>query len=110
MAAQFSPPYDIAVHPRYRDAPFDELPKWLQNRIERYSVPTENVEEDAEVEEEDDQNDEGTVGEDVDESGDPMPVDVEFPHHKGGGYYVLSNGSVVRGADEADEEQSKLRY
>lgn len=102
MAAKFSPPYDIAVHPKYRDEPFDELPKWLQNRIERYCVPTEDVEDDP-VESE-----EPVVGDDVDESGDPMPDDVEFPHHKGGGYYVLSSGEVVRGLEEAEEAEAAL--
>jgi hypothetical protein len=97
MAAQFSPPYDIAVHPKYRDEPFDELPKWLQNRIERYSVATEDVDEDV-----DDSDD------NLDESGDPMPEGVEFPHHKGGGYYVLSDGSIVRGQDDAEKAQAKL--
>lgn len=105
MAAEFSPPYDIAVHPKFRDEPFDELPRWLQNRIERYCVPTHESVEDEVVEEEED---EPVVGDDVDESGDPMPDDVEFPHHKGGGYYVLSDGSVIRGQDEAEEAQAAL--
>lgn len=121
--ASYNPPYDVAVHPRFEDTAFDELPKWLQNRIERYSVSSENVEEDLPEQEpvkgtpepaeepnpfptktdEEDEDDE-----DLDESGDAMPVDVDFPHHKGGGYYVLSDGRVVRGEDDAIEEQSKL--
>ena len=103
--AAFEPPYDIAVHPRYEDTPFDELPKWLQNRIEKYCDPADVVtdEEDEHILEE-----EEVEEEDLDESGDPMPVDVEFPHHKGGGYYVLSNGQVVRGSDEAEEAQAEL--
>jgi hypothetical protein len=103
--ADFAPPYDIAVHPKYRDTDFDDLPKWLQNRIERYSVKTEDVEEEpAETPEEPEQESD----EDLDESGDPMPVDVEFPFHKGGGYYVLSDGKIVRGREEADEAQGAL--
>jgi hypothetical protein len=46
--------------------------------------------------------------ENVDQSGDPIPEGVEFPHHKGGGYYVLSDGQVVRGEDEAAEAQANL--
>lgn len=116
--AKFSPPYDVAVHSRYRDADFDDLPKWLQNRIERYSVSTENVEDDGpevdpvkgtpEPAEEPVVSPEEDDDEDLDESGDPMPVDVDFPYHKGGGYYVLSDGSIVRGQEDADEAQSKL--
>lgn len=103
MATEYAPPYTIPVHPRYEDTPFDELPKWLQNRISRYSVASEAVEEEvteAEDVEDDDEN--------VDASGDPMPVDVEFPHHKGGGYYVLSDGSIVRGQEDAEAAQAEL--
>lgn len=99
------PPYDIAVHPRFADRPFDELPAWLQRRIERYSVPSEAAD-DAVVEADEEEDEQ--VGVDVDESGDPMPVDVDFPHHKGGGYYVLGDGSIVRGADSAEKAEKKL--
>lgn len=115
--ATHNPPYDIPVHSRYRETAFDDLPKWLQNRIDKYTVaaldddpleadvpeqepvtgeprPATGVEEDGE--------------EDLDESGDPMPVDVDFPFHKGGGYYVLSDGRVVRGQDDAEEAQANL--
>lgn len=99
--AQFAPPYSIPVHARYRDAAFDELPKWLQNRIERYAVPSEDVDEVDEVDETDEDAN-------LDESGDPMPVDVEFPFHKGGGYYVLSDGQIVRGSDDASAAQAEI--
>lgn len=40
-----------------------------------------------------------TEGEDGDE---------EFPKHKGGGHYVLSNGETVKGKDEALEAEKAL--
>lgn len=32
----------------------------------------------------------------------------EYPKHKGGGYYELSDGETVRGEEKAIEEQAKL--
>lgn len=111
--ADFAPPYSIPVHARHRDTAFDELPKWLQNRITRYAVPSGDLDDEPEqdpVEGEPEQaEEEEVVGVDIDESGDPMPVDAEFPFHKGGGYYVLSNGSIVRGSDDAEEAEGKLK-
>ena len=39
---------------------------------------------------------------------DSLPEDTEFPYHKGGGYYFLSNGEQVRGEDNAKEAQAEL--
>lgn len=33
----------------------------------------------------------------------------EFPHHKGGGNYVLSNGESVKGKDAAIEAENNLK-
>lgn len=33
----------------------------------------------------------------------------EFPFHKGGGHYLLSNGESVKGKDEAIEAEEKLK-
>lgn len=32
----------------------------------------------------------------------------EFPYHKGGGYYVLSNGETVKGKEQAIAEEAEL--
>lgn len=32
----------------------------------------------------------------------------EFPKHQGGGWYELSDGSTVRGKEEAEEAEAKL--
>lgn len=110
--ATHNPPYDIPVHPKYRDTDFDDLPKWLQNRIDKYSVASLDLDEDEPEEEpvtgEPREAEQVEGDEDLDESGDPMPVDVDFPFHKGGGYYILSNGNIVRGQDDAEAEQAKL--
>jgi len=32
-----------------------------------------------------------------------------YPHHKGGGYYVLSNGNEVRGKEKAKKAEKKIK-
>jgi len=32
----------------------------------------------------------------------------EYPHHKGGGYYELSNGETIQGKDEAIDAEKEL--
>lgn len=34
--------------------------------------------------------------------------DKEFPHHRGGGHYELSDGSVVQGKDDAEKAEAAL--
>ena len=36
------------------------------------------------------------------------PQNKEYPKHKGGGYYELSNGDTVRGKEEANKQQRSL--
>lgn len=43
----------------------------------------------------------------VDKEDDNEPK--EFPFHKGGGHYLLSNGETVKGKDEAIEAEEKLK-
>jgi hypothetical protein len=33
---------------------------------------------------------------------------MEFPHHIGGGYYMLSNGEKLRGKEKANKAEKKL--
>lgn len=49
--------------------------------------------------------DKGFIGEVAEEAKD----DEEFPMHKGGGNYVLSNGESVKGKDAAIEAENKLK-
>lgn len=37
-----------------------------------------------------------------------VPSDAEFPHHKGGGMYILSDGSEVKGKEDATKAQDDL--
>lgn len=37
-----------------------------------------------------------------------LPEDTEFPYHKGGGYYFLSDGNQVKGKKAAEKAQTKL--
>ena len=38
-----------------------------------------------------------------------VPDDAEFPFHKGAGWFVLSNGEKIRGADDAHKAEAALR-
>lgn len=39
---------------------------------------------------------------------DPTEVDISFPSPQGGGWYVLSDGSRVKGKDNARDQQKEL--
>lgn len=39
---------------------------------------------------------------------DDLPDDIEFPYHKGAGYYFLSDGTQVRGKKAAKEKQIEI--
>ena len=82
MAVKFVPPYPQAarIPPMYEETEFDDLPLWAQQRVQLRAEP-------VEVEE----------------------GDNEYPLHKGGGWYELSNGETVQGEDDAIEAEKALK-
>lgn len=78
-------------------------PEELDEEDESIELDQEDDQDSNEEVADDQETDDQELDEELDEEDD-----VEYPYHKGGGYWLLSNGETVKGKEEAQEAQSEL--
>lgn len=83
---------------KFKDTPYDELPPEYKREAYREDPSVDDTPHPAAQ-----PMDEGAAA-----ALEELPPGTTFPHHKGGGWYLLSDGSTVQGEEDATKQQDAL--